>query len=330
MINNNFLKNLNNEYIFLLAIYYIYLTYILFTSAFADIEINRIVRFLLILAMLPLFFVINHNSGYNYFYKIFIFLAIIKSFTLILLFTAIVFFKVPVFAVEKIFDIDHGLIFYDKSILHITVKGTAFLLVAFMLRFVRIMKIDLCNIVLFIGVLIAGNFAYLLGLFCFVFYCFFIKFFSHNKYWYIHIALLIVLLLLVFITIMPYVHYQYEAKKSRSNAIRIDQARALLTTGNTITGNGFGSNVRVITRFRTYTDDLYFELQTLYIINQIGIVGYLFFMFCTIYIFYRQNRRMLPVYLLYLLYSFWNPYCFDTTHMIAAFLLIGNKKFAVM
>jgi hypothetical protein len=129
---------------------------------------------------------------------------------------------------------------------------------------------------------------------------------------------------------MPYVSHQYEAKKVISNATRTDQAKVLLTTGNIISGNGFGTSIHSVTKFRDYTDDIYFELQTLYIINQIGLIGYFLFMLCTIYIFYNHNKRMLPVYIIYLLYTFWNPYCFDTTHMVAAFFLTGNNKFAII
>jgi hypothetical protein len=275
-----------------------------------------------------LFFLIKNNDSYDYFYKTFVLLAILKSITQIVLFVAIVFVGIPSLLIEEIFDINHGMIYPDGFWLHIAVRGTPFLVLAFMLRFARTLKLDIINIILFFGVLSAGNFAYLLGLFFSITYCIIIKFIIKNKYWYIYNVLLILLFSIVIVVIMPYASRQYELKKTFSNAKRIDQAKILLTTGNAISGNGFGVSIRAVTRFQDYTDNVYFELQTLYVINQIGLIGYCLFMICTIYIFCSRNKQMFPFYLIYLLYSFWNPYCFDTTHMVAAFLLVGNRKMA--
>jgi hypothetical protein len=249
----------------------------------------------------------------------------LKSIIQILLFVAIIFLNIPIPLLSEIFNIEHGAIYNDGLFLHIMLKGTPNLVLAFILRFIRTLKLDIVNIILLFGVLIAGNFAFLLGLFCFLFYYLFMIFLPQRKQWCLYIVLFFFCFVLVSIIAMPYITEQIYRKSFHSNPTRIDQANVLLTTGNVFTGNGFGHNINTVTQFRDYTYAVYFELQTLYIINQIGIVGYLLFMICTIYIFYKQNSRMLPLYLLYLLYSFWNPYCFDSTHMITAILLIGNR-----
>jgi hypothetical protein len=306
------------------------MAYILFVSGVALIEFNSILRFFLILAMLPLFFLIDLKNNYEYFYKTFILLSILKAITQIILFLVIFFIDAPIVAIEKILNIDHGMIYHDGFFLHISVRGTVFLVLAFMLRFIRTLKFDVLNLILLSGIMIAGNFAYLLGLFVFIFYYFWVKFLCQKKQWYMYIVLFFFLSLLLFVIVLPYGIKQYEIKRTFSNATRFDQARVLLTTGNVITGNGFGKNIDISTHYRDYTGNKYFELQTLYIINQIGFFGYFIFMFSTIYIFYEHNRKMLPIYMLYLFYSFWNPYCFDTSHMVTVMLLIGNNKYAIV
>lgn len=58
-----------------------------------------------------------------------------------------------------------------------------------------------------------------------------------------------------------------------SNAVRKDQAEVLFS-GNIITGNGVGNTITAKTKYRDYSGPDYFEVQTLYVINQIGIIGY--------------------------------------------------------
>ena len=68
---------------------------------------------------------------------------------------------------------------------------------------------------------------------------------------------------------------------------------------------------------------MYFEMQTLYIINQIGIVGILLFYSLVFVNVKKQGIEKVIVYVIYLIYSFWNPYCFDTTQIIATILIIN-------
>jgi hypothetical protein len=326
----NFFQKLNCEYILSISIYYIYIAFILLVSAAALIESSRITRFFLILVVLPFFFIIDHNKDYDYFYRIFIFFSSIKSIIQIVMFLAIVFFNIPIIVLQELFDLKHGQIYSDGLFLHIILGGSSLLLLAFMLRFIRTCKLDIINLLLLFGVMISGNFAYLLGLFCFLFYYCFMIFLPRKKQWYIYIALFFSLILLLVVISSPYIISQVRIKSGYSNATRIDQAKILLTAGNIFIGNGLGKSIDVVTQFRNYTGTLYFELQTLYIINQIGLIGYILFMICTIYIFIKHNNKMLPIYLLYLIYSFWNPNCFDSGHMITALLLVGNRKFGTL
>jgi hypothetical protein len=211
--------------------------------------------------------------------------------------------------------------------LRVQVHGNALLVVAFMLSVMRKQRIHLLSIFLLIGVFLAGNFAFILGFAIFCAYYVLQKAFKNKKMWHINITIFLFFSVLVFIIFYPYVERQIERKSHHSNVVRIEQAEVLLS-GNVFMGNGIGNNIKARTSTRTYDGALYYELQSLYIINQIGVIGYLIFMFSTIYTFYylTKNKKMLIIYFIYLFYSFWNPYCFDTTHMFAVMLLLNEWK----
>jgi hypothetical protein len=174
------------------------------------------------------------------------------------------------------------------------------------------------------SVLLAGLFAYMLGCMIFAVYFIMVKIIK-SKYWHTNLLFVLLISMGFCIAIYPFIKAQIKQKSIQSNVVRMEQVKTLLSE-NIITGNGLGNYIKINTSTRAYNGDLYFELQSLYIINQIGVIGYILFMVCTIYIFYKQNRKMLPIYLIYLFYSFWNPYCFDTTHMMTAILLINTRS----
>ena len=115
-----------------------------------------------------------------------------------------------------------------------------------------------------------------------------------------------------------------ESKSLFSNAARLEQANFLIDT-NFFIGDGIGNFVRKIGQFRNYNNQIYYELQTLYIYNQIGIIGLSLFYAVNILGLKgikHQNEKLI-LYLIYLFYTFWNPYCFDTTQMMAIITLIN-------
>ena len=115
-------------------------------------------------------------------------------------------------------------------------------------------------------------------------------------------------------------------KSATSNIVRIEQARILLDTNPAI-GDGLGHQIYGTAGSHIYSgDNTYFELQTLYIFNQIGTIGLILFYVLTISVFLGKQRPfMLYLYLSYLIYSFFNPYCFDSTH-IMVMVLISNSN----
>jgi hypothetical protein len=259
---------------------------------------------------------------------IFIVLSCLKVVALIIVY--IIFLYTGTFEVLRSFanNGDFGDIYsFGGIFLRIQVHGNALLVVAFMLSVMRRQKLDLLNVWLFIGIFLAGNFAFLLGVIIFCIYYLFLKIFRNKKVWHINIIPFFLFASMICILFYPYVKRQVGQKSQYSNVVRIEQSKVLLS-GTIIRGNGIGNNIKVRTPTRIYDGELYYELQSLYIINQIGVIGYLIFMFSTIYAFYHlaKNKKMVIIYFIYLFYSFWNPYCFDTTHMVAVTLLLNECK----
>jgi hypothetical protein len=215
-----------------------------------------------------------------------------------------------------------GTIYNDGIMLHIMDSGSVTFVTLFILRFEK-HRFDKINIILLCGIIIAGNFAFQLGLVLYAVYYICKHYIIKNKKWCYNIVLIMFLGMLFLILSLPYVNYKRELKADTGNALRDEQAEILLTTGNIITGNGFGYDVKVKGKKRDYTGSIYYELQSFYILNQIGLVGFVYFMFITIYLLYEKNRKMLPIYIVYLVYTFFNPYVFDTGQMIVLMLMVS-------
>lgn len=184
---------------------------------------------------------------------------------------------------------------------------------------------------LLLACLIAGNKAFLIGLFLFALYfCFYWIFATKKSY---NFDFKVCALILCAITATPIlidkVNSILEEKSGYSNAVRYEQAEILLS-GNIISGNGVGNTVIGKSAHREYNGGDYFEVQTLFIINQIGIIGYFLFLILTFGLCLQTKNQVFVcfVYFTYLAYTFFNPYCFDTTHMITGFLLcsVFNSK----
>jgi hypothetical protein len=119
------------------------------------------------------------------------------------------------------------------------------------------------------------------------------------------------------------------ARKSEASlSTRWDQSAVLmdnLTEGvvYTIFGRGLGNTVDVVTPARDYRGDYYFELQTLYILNQIGIFGFLIFIIYNLRIIFVNYKKsyLVFLYFCYIIYSVTNPYIFDSVNVAVIFIL---------
>lgn len=173
------------------------------------------------------------------------------------------------------------------------------------------------------GLVISGNFAFLVGLSVFVF-SFFVTMLNKGEYQFLKpkkIVFLSYLAVLLSVTkVVSYVVDQIKIKSEGSNPTRVDQINVLFDDIdlNLIWGKGLGNVLEVKTIFRDYTDQVYFEIQNLYILNQIGVIGFILYVVLTVlFVRYLSNSESKLVFVCYLIYSLFNPYVFDTNHIIA-------------
>lgn len=314
--------NFNPKAFFLLLIFLIYIACSVFMSIVDDTGFGRVLRFLFILlAIIYCSFV--KVKEFDKEIDIFIYLALLKAGLIISIAIAIILLGDYAFfrnwAVANSFG---DIYFYNRFMPKVQVHGNALLLMAFIMEYTRNKKITKELVVLLLGVLFAGNFAYILGLGLFVLVVAankVIPLLAGNKKL---LPFSVAMVLILYLMVMPYFIEKIELKSEHSNRVRSDQVQVLLDA-NIVIGEGLGNYIKAETPTRTYDGDMYFEMQTLYIVNQIGIIGVLLF-YAIIYInVKKQGIERLILYGIYLIYTFWNPYCFDTTQMFATLLIIN-------
>jgi hypothetical protein len=93
----------------------------------------------------------------------------------------------------------------------------------------------------------------------------------------------------------------------------------------TLFGNGLGYTLNAATMSRDYTGDIYFELQFIYFVNQLGVLGMFTFICLHIYLFLIniRDKFLILMYVCYIFYAAINPYMLDTTHIVVLVLLVS-------
>ena len=144
---------------------------------------------------------------------------------------------------------------------------------------------------------------------------------------------------IVLITLTPfaynYVMTTLSKKGEMSMPVRFDQLYVLIsnwteTWVTTLIGQGLGNTIDVVTQWRDYTGNFYFEMQSVYILNQVGIF-YMTIFILTNLIFslhFWKNKMIFLVYGMYLFYSSTNPYLFDMNHLLV--IVILNSMSAIL
>ena len=305
--------------------FYIFLLILCLINAACSIymgsDFTNVIRFFLIVVLIPIIpsFV---DGETRYIYGVFSILSICKAVMIISI--AYIVFTTGSFAELRLWaqSNQYGDIYsIYNNIPRVQLKGNALLVVAFMISFVKNRKITLYNCILLTSILFAGNFAFVLAL-----VIFFIWQYVKQISLQISIKSIIVsiLIFLSFIGFIQYTSLEIESKSgspNSSNAHRIQQIEILADT-NYLLGNGLGSIVKESTNIGVPIDSKYYEVQTMYIFFQVGAI-----ILCLFYIVlfimaknhYNYNGKMILV--IYLIYSFFNPYCFDSTQMIAMILI---------
>ena len=309
----------------IIAIYIIYLCVEAIRSVVLGVSFGRIARFFVILLLIPLCCMIRPKFFKRHL-RILTYLATIKAILLI-----VIAFNLLVVGNHEairawVTTHNRGDIYLLHGLPYVQVHGNALLMVAFMVDCMHHRRLTKQGALILVGILCAGNFAFILGLGGFAAYSLWAYLVPKIKAGEVNLRKLIITASICAIPAIIYFIYKIIEKSSVSNVVRLDQIKFLLDT-NLLWGRGLGSIIEVTTSIATYSGDIYFELQTLYIINQIGFVGIALYFFISLHAVSKRGKSTLIVYLLYLLYSFWNPYCFDATHLISCFAILNMLPF---
>ena len=309
-------------YLFFISVFYVFLGLECFNSIFHGNEMNRIIRFLEILAFIPFCLFIKEKQ-FKIHYKVLLVFAFIKS--LILIGIAAYVLKMGSHQIVRnyVHSIQGGDVYLASAYRpKIQLQGNGLLPFVFMLYNAEKIRKNIISIVLFLGIIVAGNFAFILCLGLFVLYALYKLICSKKNTYGLITPIILFFFLLCIPSVFKYIDKTRQDKSDFSNAIRVEQA-TFLTDTNYFVGKGLGNNVRGKGVFRIYENGTYFELQTLYIFNQIGILGLALFYLVLLYWIGKKSKDKLILFLIYLFYTFWNPYCFDTTEMMAIIVLLN-------
>lgn len=312
----------NTKYQYVLLIYIVFLLAEIIRSVVNAVPVGRIARFAAILLLLPACCWIKTCRSEEK-RKVFIALAVVKS--IIIICIAVCVAIQGDFREWRNWAWSNGLgdiYFFNRWMPKVQVQGNALLVMAFIVEILRKRKTTICSVIILVGILVAGNFAYILGAGAFSIFMLGKPLYQKVKSGKISRQTVVIVFVIIIVLTMPYVISKVQQKAETSNLTRYEQVLVLMDT-NPLWGKGLGNVVQAVTSTRVYDGDIYFELQTLYIVNQIGFVGLLLAYFLTMYPLFMPPKNRLYIYLIYLLYSFWNPYCWDTTHMITLILIVN-------
>ncbi|MEH6305223.1 hypothetical protein RYH73_06185 [Olivibacter sp. CPCC 100613] len=293
--------------------------------------VNAIRSYLLLVIVLFAYFITVSRTALKWFVYFNVFQAcaiLIASLSMTYLFNLETYLPVRFFVQGR----EWGDVYtYNGYFFIIQIKGNALLLFTLMImispfgRQFYFKYYKLMVVLLFAGVFVAGNFAYLIVLFLYL------------LLWYIRklpVRLnikLVGLLLLLLISAYPIVRYvgnTVEAKKS-SLGTRGDQLQVLSRDLNEnvftlLLGKGLGNTVSVVTKMRDYTDQVYYELQAFYMLNQLGFIMFSLYIMSHVllaYLNFRGSLWIIIIYLGYIVYASTNPYILDTNQFIVIITL---------
>ena len=181
---------------------------------------------------------------------------------------------------------------------------------------------------------LAGNFAYVLAIIVFHVYLYIIRYLHNDRIFKKRLIGFICTGILVGPLLYGYINKTLKYKRDYSTAIRIEQASFLLedmsdSPFSLFIGRGLGHTINKKSSFRDYRGNVYFELQAIYFLNQLGAV-FILYVLLHYYLSIRniRNKDLLAVYFCYIVYAFTNPYLLDTNQFIIILTLcsIRNDK----
>lgn len=308
----------------------------IFYALYLGNEPSLIIRFFLILALIVLAYFVKPNKKYI---NIFMFFIVLQAILVIGLESTLVMF----FDENSYLFIRHYFLNNNFGDVYTTTgtwwkvqpRGNALLPFAFFISIIlyrQKTRIILAGLFL-LAILCAGNFAFILGVLLFS-----MLYYVYSKRWSLQKIVLNGLIGFFLISAVSIPAYSYfaniiEKKAVSSNPIRIDQTEILIENMNEsistlLLGQGLGNVVNVVTQWRDYSDNIYYELQALYILNQVGVLFFvIFILFNILFAKYTMKHGvLLIVYGSYIFYALFNPYFLDTNHIVVIIILLSLRK----
>ncbi|PXA69696.1 hypothetical protein [Vibrio sp. 11986-1-5] len=331
------IKGVYRESIRPFLVFFIFLLIASIYSIYKGNETSLNLRFFVIILLLNLIPILKFDGKF-----------LIKAFNLVFFIQALTVIGVGV-TLPIMFDIDNylpvrhwvlnngwGDIYtYNGLLYKVQIVGNALLPFAFFVNFYLHKKGDsrlIYLIVYFTAIVFCGNLAFYLFFAIFVFFHYLIE--SQLRFKLSVRNFIFSMLLGVVLTI--FIGYAVDTIVMKSTGdvssigTRFDQASVLLgdmsgSLNLLLFGNGLGHTLSIKTMSRDYTGDIYFELQFLYILNQIGFIGMIVFIYAHLKIIspLLSNIKILLIYLCYIGYAMINPYMFDSNHGIALIILMS-------
>jgi wzy len=268
--------------------------------------------------------------------KIFFSFILLQCFVLIAIEAIMnIFFSVNNYLPFRFFFMEQGwgdVYTYDGFFYRVQIKGNALISFAFFLTFLKDYTFKykrILQIILLISSVIAGNFAYLIGIFVFIVFWYLFNN-LHKRKFRNRIIIFSFLFTLSIGSIIEYTLEILDRKSGYSLGTRSDQVDVLIKDAQKdistfLLGKGLGNNVMIKTSFRDYTDNLYFEIQAMYFFNQLGLVNSLIFISFLLFLAIKKifYKDLLFIYFCYIIYGITNPYILDTTQATVILILIS-------
>ncbi|WP_109419640.1 hypothetical protein [Proteus terrae] len=325
-----------------LALLLIYISLLLAFSLLNSNDISMLPRFLIILflinfvLLLP-FYKVNLTTAFN------LALSIQAIFLISFEIYLILFFSDKDYTIIRQFFLSHNLgdvYTYSGYFFRIQIIGNALMPFAFMVSYFKFRVENgkfLFVILYFFACVIAANLMFLIAISLYIPLIEIIKSKARIK---LSIRNFFIFLLILisspFIIEVVYSNILLKLIGGESSSLgtRFDQANALMigladSYYNLLFGQGLGSKLNIITTVRDYRTFIYYELQSLYILYQIGFLGFLSLIVLHLYLFLYicKNKFIILIYCMYIFYAMTNPYIFDTTQVIVLIYLVSLSKY---
>lgn len=308
-------------------------TLLLYSILIAENDINHALKFYIILTLLFLTYFIKGNKAYI---DVFLILITLQAIVVIgiFIFMSLNFDLTTYLPIRKYFELNEwGDVYtFDGNFWYVKIRGNALLPIGF---FISILYLSGYKRIFVSGMIllacIFSNTAFLLAIGIFLMGLIILKLNSTKKKVYFVLFMVLTGILCSFMIIN--FNIDLLSAKESSMGTRYDQFSVLINdlfshNFTSLFGTGLGHTIDIVSGMRDYRGDIYFELQTLYIANQLGLIFFVFYFIAhlVLSLIHIKRYELLFVYVCYLIYAFSNPYVFDTNHFVVIVLLLSLRK----